>query len=674
MRLPHESACSLVLLVLLGFFFAGTSFAFAFTEEEIQTMLMEKWNRIQAMPQWSSVRREALEEFIVLQPNHLETKMLLGFERIHAGDTETGFLMVESLFDSNKTNPTIDQKDMFMAYRFSNYVGRHRFQTGEYKKARYFTALSLKLSKEVAPAGDPCATLQLATMFDTFPQSMEAADRAVEKMRASAKQFFAREEHGRRVPEQLILSLSGGAAPDAYEYCILSLFSLSFYYRADTAALAAEHYNLEVAAWPELAYIAPRVKQYEEIRLQGIRPPCVRRKIRLAVVSGVMTQNHPVSEDFAGVLERLDRNIFDVTYIYIQEKEGEFLGLFTMRHKVDTTKIFNFDESLDRGNSTYRIQRWAKEMEQMEFDMIYYLDLTMSSATRRLGMSRLAPVQINSHGHPVTSGIPAIQYFVSWAEAEVEDAQKHYTEELLLIPEGKMHQFYSPRTMQGNRSRLDGEYYGSYTRADYGLPENTTIYLNMQKPFKLHPEFDKLICGVLQNDITGHAVLHEPDQGRGIFKARLKKAGCDLNRIHFLSFQPHHKLLALYQLSTVILDSYPAGGCTTSREALELNKTIVTLPARLLGGRWTLGLYNSIGLDESTKDAVIASTAAEYITKAVALGTDAKLRTLVEESIARAVHNRGTGLFARVEAVEEWQRILLEVSPVEQCDGFHSEL
>lgn len=47
---------------------------------------------------------------------------------------------------------------------------------------------------------------------------------------------------------------------------------------------------------------------------------------------------------------------------------------------------------------------------------------------------------------------------------------------------------------------------------------------------------------------------------RKVMKARLGRAGADMRRVHFLPVQPHHKLLALYSLSEVVLDSYPASG------------------------------------------------------------------------------------------------------------------
>jgi len=142
-----------------------------------------------------------------------------------------------------------------------------------------------------------------------------------------------------------------------------------------------------------------------------------------------------------------------------------------------------------------------------------------------------------------------------------------------------------------------------------------------------------------------------------------------MDRVHFLPMQNYHRLMALYKTATVILDSYPAGGCTTSREAMELGKAIVTWPARLLGGRWTLGLYNAIGLDENSKARVIANSKEEYIAKAVELGTTKVVRQEVEKKILELVPN----LFGRYEAVEEWEKILLKISPVKHCKDTNSE-
>jgi predicted O-linked N-acetylglucosamine transferase (SPINDLY family) len=450
-----------------------------------------------------------------------------------------------------------------------------------------------------------------------------------------------------------------GAEPDPYVHCMISSFTLSFYYQADTAAVMSTNYQLALRGWPRLDYVAPHV--------HSPRDNCV-SKIKLGVISGALSEGHSVTEDFSGILSRLDRNIFQVTYIFISER-FEPAASFTRANPTDISLVWTKQVNDTRhGDWTLR---YSRDIAQMQLDMILYLDLTMSTHVRRLGMGRLAPVQLVTHGHPVTSGHPngIIQYYVSWSEAEAElpTAQAHYTETLLLLPKGQIHQWYEQRILPGEISRMDGLPFGRLTRRDFDLPSNVTIYLNMQKPFKLHYEYDALVCGILRLDPTGHVAMHREDnpQVMATILQRLKGQGCDLTRIHWIPAQPHHRLLALYKHSTVILDSYPAGGCTTTREVLELGKAVVTLPARLLGGRWTLGYYNIILKDdfEATKRHVIAENASDYLRLAVAMGTNESLRNEVGRVIGDCVGR----LFHRHEAVVAWTDLLVRVSPVQHC-------
>jgi len=286
----------------------------------------------------------------------------------------------------------------------------------------------------------------------------------------------------------------------------------------------------------------------------------------------------------------------------------------------------------------------------------------------RLGMSRLAPVQAVSHGHPITSGFPRsiMDYYISWAAAElpIDQAQQHYTEELKLIPSDSLHQYYEERTRNG-RSLMDNQDFTHLVnkgRSSFPtVPSDGTWYLVMQKPYKLMPEFDAFVAGVLEKDPNGRVIMHEEssEDNRLIFIERLSQAGCDMERVHFMPVLPHHKLMALYILSDVILDSYPAGGCTTTREVLEAGKVLVTLPSTLLGSRWTLAYLNILG-DERLKELFIAKDLDEYTTLATNLGTNVTLRTEAERRIQKSIHK----LYRSDRAVEEWTKILLEISPV----------
>ena len=116
--------------------------------------------------------------------------------------------------------------------------------------------------------------------------------------------------------------------------------------------------------------------------------------------------------------------------------------------------------------------------------------------------------------------------------------------------------------------------------------------------------------------------------------------------------QPHHRLLALYSLADVVLDSYYAGGCTTTREALEVGALVVTLPAKYLGSRWSLAYYSIMGVTD-----LVAKDKRHYAQLAVRMGTDAAAAADVRRRIRENVHL----LFERHEAVREWSALLRRI-------------
>eukprot|EP00527_Entomoneis_sp_CCMP2396_P000620 CAMPEP_0198151604 /NCGR_PEP_ID=MMETSP1443-20131203/56254_1 /TAXON_ID=186043 /ORGANISM="Entomoneis sp., Strain CCMP2396" /LENGTH=282 /DNA_ID=CAMNT_0043817329 /DNA_START=1 /DNA_END=849 /DNA_ORIENTATION=+ len=263
----------------------------------------------------------------------------------------------------------------------------------------------------------------------------------------------------------------------------------------------------------------------------------------------------------------------------------------------------------------------------------------------------------------MTSGISTIDYYISWGAAEIETAQDHYTEELILLPKESMHQYYEPRS-NGTHSFIDGSNYTDMMhRSTFStIPSSGNWYTCMQKPHKFMPEMDELLCNILQSDTHGRVILHEPNTPTLVksFAQRLRIAGCDMTRVHFLPAQPHHFLLALYAVSTIILDSYPAGGCTTTREALELGKAVVTLPSRLLGGRWSYAYYQILG-DEILNDRLIALDLQDYVAKAVTLGQSSELRKDTELRITRALPK----MYQSQESVQSWENVLLKIAPVQ---------
>jgi hypothetical protein len=646
-------------------------------QERIRQLEKEAFAKGRSDPKARALWLQVLE----LNPRSGNAVFQLGLIDIFSNDNERAQLgadFIERSFDPNKVDHTVPISAETI--HLLGFVGRFRWQRRDFPAA-YRNLLWVWRATDKK---DVCFGTQLSTMLHPYPMSVQEADEKLELYMSNAQQ------HLEDIKEKdLKLEITSSTHPyvhmtgDAYLYCVSSIFHLSFYYRADVAAAASIHYRIAAALWPQLLYVGERYRKRQEELASSDTPsalpkPCVERKIRIAIASGCMSHAHPVSNDFQGVLSRLDRKRFEVTYIYFNEQQLP-PDPFVYRHRQDKVIILNKNgKDGQQSNATWTTE-YFPTIENLDLDILLYLDVTMSSVARRMGYSRLATIQVNTHGHPMTSGIDrkSMDYFISWQAAELDyaTAATHYTEELVLLPGEVPHQYYEPRT-NSTHSLIDGGEYGTAVKYGFDFGNGRLVasdkggehwYVCMQKPHKFQPEVDPLFCGVLGADLNGHLVLHEEDssaKNQARLEQRLQEAGCDMDRVHFSPALQHHKLLALYASADVILDSYPAGGCTTTREVLELGKVLVTLPARFLGGRWSYAYYTIMG-DETLLETVVAESPSDYVKKAVRLATDAGVRKEAEDRIRASLPK----LYGRTEAVDSWENVLVSIAPVRLADA-----
>jgi hypothetical protein len=367
-------------------------------------------------------------------------------------------------------------------------------------------------------------------------------------------------------------------------------------------------------------------------------------RYKLGIASAYFTRNNSVIADFGGVIERLPRELFDITFIYIHDNENDDPFIYPdEKYILISTNMYENEEWLN----DYR-----EKIEDLDLDLLFYLDSTMSSVVQRVMMSKLARKQVVSHGHPVTSGIPKniMNYYISWAEAEIETAQEHYTENLLLLRKGHMHQYYKPRINENGNSVISGKPYNFITREyfkKYGLTKDGNWYTCMQKPFKLHPEFDDFLYQIFIRDDSAKFILHKSnhEEIESIFRKRFKKF---IHKVYFIPMLEHHELIGLYNVSDIVLDSYYAGGCTTTREALEIGALVVTLPGKYLGGRWSLAYYNMIGILD-----LVAKDKDDYVDIAIRYVKNKEEQMKMKERILENIHK----IFYSEEAVKSWVQI-----------------
>ena len=112
-------------------------------------------------------------------------------------------------------------------------------------------------------------------------------------------------------------------------------------------------------------------------------------------------------------------------------------GLPNGRFEVFSFSFSNFKDEwsshFESGNSKFfRLPRDLARARQCiadaELDILYYTDIGMEPLTYFLAFARLAPIQCVSWGHPVTTGIKSIDYFISSKLIETEDSSQSLDE------------------------------------------------------------------------------------------------------------------------------------------------------------------------------------------------------------------------------------------------------
>src|SRR5262249_8425417 len=98
----------------------------------------------------------------------------------------------------------------------------------------------------------------------------------------------------------------------------------------------------------------------------------------------------------------------------------------------ETKAAAPFCESFVQGPLS--LERWRSAIRDDAPHVLVYPEIGMDPVCAQLAAQRLAPVQCNSWGHPDTSGFPTLDYYLSSELMEPPDAEQHYTERLVRLP------------------------------------------------------------------------------------------------------------------------------------------------------------------------------------------------------------------------------------------------
>lgn len=353
------------------------------------------------------------------------------------------------------------------------------------------------------------------------------------------------------------------------------------------------------------------------------------KKPKIGLVSRHFQKRHTLGKLNRGLIEHLNRNLFEV--VVFQPDDA-----FTREEPV-----WDVSGEID----WFSVNRLAAAQDVIlshQLDFLFYPDLGMEPFTAFLAMSRLAPVQLTTWGHPITSGLETMDYFVSFSAMESENPQQYYHETLAM--------FQNSLVCYERPERVPAS-----PREHYGFTAKDHLYICSQSLFKILPAMDSLFQGILEADPQAKIVFIEginPTWHQTLAARWEVQMGKTLaRRMCVVPRMAPKAFIGFQAMADVLLDTTVFGGGNTSLEAFSMGIPIITMPGPYGKGRVTDAWYRMMGIQDCTAD-----SSHDYIAKAVRAVCDKEYGTQLRQRILTENHV----LFHNTQGVRELESWLLE--------------
>ena len=246
----------------------------------------------------------------------------------------------------------------------------------------------------------------------------------------------------------------------------------------------------------------------------------------------------------------------------------------------------------------YSTDKASKLIFSDNLDILFYPDIGMSNYTYILALSRLALVQATSLGHPNTTGIKNIDYFIS-NDIVPHHPSSCYTERLIKFSRLP----FNYPTPKINESKLTNKnIINSDNNFRIGLPQSL---------FKLHPDFDQVLELILNEINNAYLILLKDKyeyQSENLKNRWKKQSNILLERSIFLNRMSKDDFINTTKSYHIMLDPFYFGSGNTFYEAMAFGIPFVTYPFSQRGSLVASG-YKQMGI----KNPPIAKSPKDYI-------------------------------------------------------------
>jgi predicted O-linked N-acetylglucosamine transferase (SPINDLY family) len=356
-----------------------------------------------------------------------------------------------------------------------------------------------------------------------------------------------------------------------------------------------------------------------------------RAQIRVGIVSAHVRDHSVWNAIVKGWLKHLDRARFDVRLFHL----GNANDVETALAKTLTTH-YTYGKS--------DIVEWTRQILGQQLDVLIYPEIGIDPITAKLASLRLAPVQAASWGHPHTTGLPTIDYFLSAEALEPPQAERHYSERLVRLP--GLGVCLEPHKVVPREVDITA----------LGIRDGVPLLLCAGTPFKYTPRHDAALVEIARRLVECQFVFFtpQPPELAQRLRRRLERAfaGAGLDFAACVTWVPWQVRASFYGLMSqadVYLDTMGFSGFNSALQAIECALPVAAWEGQFLRGRLASGILRRMGLDE-----LVAGTEADYVQTVVKLAQDAAYWGDVRE---RMIAARGR-LYGDAEPVRALERFL----------------
>jgi protein O-GlcNAc transferase len=527
----------------------------------------------------------AYSRALALQPDLAQTHYNRGLALLNSGRVDEAVASCRQ---------AVSHKPDYVAAHVT--LGHTLTQSGDAEEALQSYQRAIALDKNCGEALLGCAIAPLPIVCDSVAESCAAAERFGDHLGTLVQ--WARANPGKY-----------GAAVGRIQPFYLA------YRPADVTATLCRYGDL--ASAEAAAYWRPPENA-------GRPSQPARDRIRIAVVSGQVKQRHPVWEIILrGFIAHLDRRLFEV-----------FLYYTAAAVDVETNWAREHVARFVQGPKT--LGHWLTEIAEARPDVIFYPEIGMDPNACTLAALRLAPLQIAGWGHPITTGLPTIDWFLSAELLESPAAEQHYREKLVRLPGTGVHTEFPT---------LQQEHWGGPERR-----RGVVRFVLCQQPVKFDPQDDILLARIAKAAGAAEFWLATPGNMawtavklRERLAAAFRAEGLDPEvYLRTTPWLPRKQFLSFLDEMDIYLDCPAFSGYTTAWAALHCGLPIVTLEGQYLRQRLAAGLLRQVGATDG-----IALSREQYVAAAIGWADEcrdtdrwAARRAELRRAAARADGNR----------------------------------